>query len=262
MAEQWQGRVYLFGATPRGSLERQLHFLEALCEHIAHGLTNVFLLTRLRSQAGAAERARVARELHDGTIQALCGIEMKVEAVRRESVGMPTSTGQELAEVQEMLRQEVLGLRELMQALRPIEMDTREQLSDVLASIVERFRRDSGVSARFASQGGRFSMHPAIALEIVRIVQEALVNVRKHSRARNVLVRLTREADSYRLVVEDDGCGFAFTGSLSGPELDRRRVGPAIIKERSRIIGADLSVHSEPGAGARIELAFGEGLHA
>jgi two-component system nitrate/nitrite sensor histidine kinase NarX len=99
-------------------------------------------------------------------------------------------------------------------------------------------------------------------LEIVRIVQEALANVRRHSQARNVLVRLTADGGTCSLVVEDDGLGFEFEGRLSGRELDERRIGPAIIKERARIAGALLAVDSTRGAGARVELTFSEDLHA
>lgn len=260
-AGEWQARAYLFDIAGTGGLERLLHFLEALADHVTPALTNVFLLRRLRARAGAAERARVARELHDGAIQALFGIEMKLEAMRRESPRDPADVAGELAEIQGMLRQEILALRELMQALRPIELDSAEQLPDVLASLVERFRRDSGISARFISTGAVMSMTPARALEIVRIVQEALVNVRKHSQARNVLVRLTADDGRCRLVIEDDGCGFEFQGRLSASDLDEQRAGPAIIKERARLAGADLTVESSPGAGTRVEVAFTEQLH-
>jgi signal transduction histidine kinase len=96
----------------------------------------------------------------------------------------------------------------------------------------------------------------------VRIVQEALVNVRKHSQARNVLVRLTANGSSGTLVVEDDGRGFGFDGRLSARELDERRVGPAIIKERARIADIVLAVESTLGGGARVELTFSENGHA
>jgi two-component system nitrate/nitrite sensor histidine kinase NarX len=102
------------------------------------------------------------------------------------------------------------------------------------------------------------ALPPAKALEIVRIVQEALANVRRHSHARNVLVSLTREDGACRLVIEDDGCGFAFEGRLSALELDQRRLGPAVIKERAHMAGAQLAVDSSPGVGARVELAFSE----
>jgi two-component system nitrate/nitrite sensor histidine kinase NarX len=93
-------------------------------------------------------------------------------------------------------------------------------------------------------------------------VQEALVNARKHSRARNVLVRLTEQSGAHRVVIEDDGCGFAFEGRLSGSELERRRLGPAIIKERARIADAQLAIDSTPGAGTRVELTFSGAEHA
>lgn len=262
LENEWQARAYLFDVRDRSGLERHLHFLEELAEHITPGLTNVFLLRRLRARAGAAERARVARELHDGAIQALFGIEMKIEAMRRESRRTSSNVESELGEIQELLRREVLSLRELMQALRPPELDSSEQLPDILAGLVERFRRESGISARFIPVGGRIQLSPARALEMVRIVQEALVNVRKHSEARNVLVRLTGDRGRYCLIIEDDGRGFDFDGHLSARELESRRIGPAIIKERARIAGADLAVDSTPGAGARVELTFNEDAYA
>jgi signal transduction histidine kinase len=75
-----------------------------------------------------------------------------------------------------------------------------------------------------------------------------------------VLVSLTSDDGECRLVIEDDGCGFEFEGRLSARELNERRIGPAIIKERARIAGAELIVDSTPGAGARVELSFNEEL--
>jgi signal transduction histidine kinase len=254
LPEQWRGRVYLFNPRERGDTEQSLHFVHALVEHVTPALTNVFLLARLRAKVTAAERARVARELHDGAIQALLGIELKVEALRRHPEPLPDPVTSELADVQQLLRQQVLELRELMQALKPLAIDASEQLPDVLASVVERFRRDTGVQVRFIFTGGASRLPPAIALEVVRIAQEALVNIRKHSRAQSVLVRLTGGEQGYILAIEDDGIGFEFEGHISGDELDRRRLGPAIIRERARAAGAHLSIDSTPGAGARIEL--------
>jgi len=259
LSEEWRGRVYLFDPEERGGAEQSLHFIDALMEHVTPALTNVFLLARLRARVTAAERARVARELHDGAIQALLGIEMKVEAIRRQGDHVPEAIALDLEDVQEQLRKQVLELRELMQALRPLALDASEQLPDVLASIVERFRRDTGVPARFMFTGGPTRLPPATALEVVRIAQEALVNVRKHSRAQSVIVRLTGGENGCILAIEDDGVGFDFEGHVSGEELDRRRLGPAIIKERARAAGAHLSIDSTPGAGARIELIVSAG---
>ena len=254
LQDQWRGRVYLFDPRATAQPEQSVHFLDALADYVTPALTNVFLLGRLRARATAEERARVARELHDGAIQALLGIEMKVEALRRRYLSSDVNV--DLEDIQESLRHEVLALRELMQALRPIPLDTGDQLPDVLASIVERFRRDTGVPARFVFAGGPVGLPAPTALEVVRIVQEALANVRKHSGARNVLVRLAGSHDGCSLVIEDDGRGLEFEGRLTGDDLDRRRLGPSIIKERARIAGAQLVIDSTRGAGTRIELTL------
>ena len=256
LVDEWYGRIYLFDMPSGDSLERRVHLLEALTDHITPGLTNVLLMRRLRSQAGATERARVARELHDGAIQSLFAIEMKVEAIRRKSG--ESQIVNDLADVRTCLQQEVLALRELIQAIRPLEMDSGDQLGDVLERVVERFRRDTSIPARFVSSGGQIHLHRTTALELVRIVQEALVNVRKHSRANNVIVRLARRDSDCSLTIEDDGCGLEFDGRMLGDELDRRRQGPAVIKERARVIGAELAVESTRGSGTRIELTFAE----
>jgi signal transduction histidine kinase len=262
LADEWRGRVYVFnpalGLNPvlGSSIEEALHFVDALFEHATPALTNVFLLGRLRDRATAAERARVARELHDGAIQTLFGVEMKVEALRRGAGAVTEHVATELESIQDLLRREVLALRELMQALRPIGLDASDQLPDVLANMVERFRRDTGVSARFVFSGRPVNVPPTTAMEIVRIVQEALVNVRKHSRARNVLVRLAGSAHGCTLNVEDDGVGLEFEGTLCAEELEQRRLGPAIIKERARIAGGRLSIDSTPGSGTRINLTI------
>jgi len=255
MASEGTGRIYVFNGKRLDNVERAVHFLEAIAEHVTPALTNVFLHRRLQVQESAAERARVARELHDGAIQALYGIEMKLEALRRRPT-LVADDEEEVTRVRDLVHGEAMSIRELMQALRPIELDENETLPDVLVGIVERFRRDTGISARFVLEGNAVPLRPTAAIELIRIVQESLVNIRKHSRATNVLVRLVQEGSTHRLIVEDDGCGFEFEGRLSAPELEARRTGPAIIRERARILGASLAVESFRGTGARIELTL------
>ena len=91
---------------------------------------------------------------------------------------------------------------------------------------------------------------------MARIIQEALVNVRKHSQARSVLVRFAAEDGLWKLVIEDDGRGFEFSGRLSQAELDLSRRGPLVLKERVRSIGGELAIESVPGHGARLEIAL------
>jgi signal transduction histidine kinase len=252
---EWQGRLLLFDPTHAGSVDTRVEFLASLAEHITPVLSNVFLLRRLRSRAGAAERARVARELHDGAIQALIGIEMKMETLRRR-VDADTAVASDVADIQRLMREEVTALRELMQELRPVELDAPHLLPDLLAQLVERFGRETGVSAKFVSSANTMPMPLRLAVEVVRIVQEGLVNVRKHSRAGHVIVRLCDHGPGWMLTIEDDGCGFGFDGRLTQPELDSRWLGPTIIKERARAIGGHVAVQSTPGSGACVEVTF------
>jgi two-component system sensor histidine kinase DegS len=97
-------------------------------------------------------------------------------------------------------------------------------------------------------------MPDKICREFLRIVQEGLVNVRKHSRARHVLVRLASNPDQWSLTLEDDGKGFPFSGRLSQDELDQMGKGPTIIKERVRLIAGALTVESNPGSGTRLDI--------
>jgi two-component system, NarL family, nitrate/nitrite sensor histidine kinase NarX len=255
LPSQWRGRVFVFDALEAGALETRLHLLATLAGHVTAPLSNLFLLRRLRSRAGAAERARVARELHDGTIQALLGIEMRADALRRRAEAEAPSVVHELSHLQQSLRDEVIGLRELMQELRPVDLDASQYLPEVLTQIVERFSRETGTLGRFVSHARTERMSVASAIEIVRIVQESLINVRKHSGARHVTVRLDEDqASGWRLTIEDDGCGFAFTGRLSHAELDARWLGPATIKDRVRAISGELWLESQPDQGARMEI--------
>jgi len=85
-------------------------------------------------------------------------------------------------------------------------------------------------------------------------VQEGLVNVRKHSRAKTALVRLSAKNGNWTLVIEDDGRGFPFSGRLSQPDLDGLGKGPLVIKERVRVIAGELTIESNPGQGSRLEI--------
>jgi signal transduction histidine kinase len=207
------------------------------------------------SQAKAMDRALVARELHDGAIQSLIGLEVQVDVLRRQAEAQAPPMAGELARIQELLRREVLNLRELMEQMKPADLGPR-QLLDFLAQYVDRFWHETGISASFVSDLHEVDLPPGVCREVARIAQEALVNVRKHSGARNVIVRLGREGSSWKLVIDDDGRGFDFEGHLAQEELDDSRKGPVIIKERVRAIGGELTVDSSRGRGARLEIIF------
>jgi len=253
MGRDWSGRLVLINAQLGRQREHELRFAQSVMRQLAPVLYSVYLFRAFRSRAGATERARVARELHDTSIQSLIGIEMQVDVLRRRSAD--GAQADELGRIQGLLRQEVLNLRELMQSMRPLDIGPH-QLLDFVAELVERFSRDTGVAVRFISELQEVTLPPATCRELVRIVQEALVNVRKHSGARSAIVRFSSQDGWWKLVINDDGNGFPFAGRFTLRELDCLRRGPAVIKERIRAIGGDFLLESTPGHGSRLEITI------
>jgi len=248
---EWRGRFVVVNGRLGWNRERELRFAQDVLRQVAPALYSIYLFRRLRSRAGAMERARVARELHDTAIQSLIGIEMQVDVLRRKADGQPESA--ELGHIQKLLREEVLNMRELMQSMRPVEIGPHQFL-DFLVQLVERFRSDTGVDARFVSELEDVALPASACRELARVVQEGLVNVRKHSGARSVYVRFGAQNGLWKLVIDDDGSGFPFTGRLTLTELDDLHRGPTVIKERVRAIGGDLVIESSPGHGSRLEI--------
>jgi signal transduction histidine kinase len=252
LGTEWRGRIFLFNPSWRGEKQEELRFLQDLIRQLGPAVYNVYLLHRLRRRAGAAERARVARELHDGAVQSLIAVEMQVDVLRRQAPG-ENNLGAELSRIQGLLREEVLKLRELMQQMKSIDVDA-QRLLGVLNDTVERFQRETGISARFVTDGEVLDMPQRICRELLRIVQEGLVNVRKHSGARHALVRLAASPGKWNLTLEDDGKGFPFAGRFTQDQMEGAGRGPTIIKERVRLIAGELTVESNPGQGTRLEI--------
>jgi len=251
--KEWSGRVFLFDPRLIGDPEEDLRFLQEFAQQVGPAIYNVYLMRRLRERAGAMERARLARELHDGAVQSLIAVEMQLDVLRRQSGTQAPAVNSELERIQKLLREEVLKLRELMQALKSFDVDA-DRLLGFISDLVERFRRETGVSAEFLSEVQRVELPQRVCRELARIVQESLVNVRKHSGARHVLVRLVQRSGSLQLTVEDDGRGFPFSGRLSGAELEATGKGPGVIRDRVRLLAGELTIESNPGHGARLEV--------
>jgi len=251
--KEWWGRIFFLNPSLTGEITEELRFLQELVHQIGPAVYNVYLLRRLRLRAGALERARFARELHDGAVQSLIAVEMQVDVLRRQSTTRSELVPEELGRIQGLLREEVLKLRELMQQMKSLDVDSR-RLIGFLSDTVERFQRETGITARFSSDLEEPDMPQPVCRELTRIVQEALVNVRKHSQAHTVVVRLSARNGRWTLVIEDDGRGFAFSGRFSQAELDTLGRGPVVIKERVRVIAGELTIESNPGQGSRLEI--------
>ncbi len=244
-------RVLLVDPRLGGRTDTQLRFLHDLVRLVAPSVYNVYLLRRLRSRPAAVERARVSRELHDGVVQSLHAIAFRLYALRTRAGVGPAEGEQELLEIQQLVQNEAANVRHLIQQLEPLDFDPRH-LVDFLAGMVTRYRQDTGIGAQFVCDVANVILPPATCREIAGIVREALANVRRHSGAQHVVVRLSRQPGSWMLIIEDDGRGFQFSGRFSHAELEEFRRGPLVIKQRVRAIDGELTIISKAGQGARL----------
>jgi len=252
--DEWSGRVFLLDSDAGLDREDTLRFARRLVREIGPSIHQVSLLNKLRSRAEAIERARLARELHDGPIQTLASAEMQLDVLARQEA-TPIALANDLDDIQLLLRNEVMNLRDLTQDMKIglFEADT-DGLFDDVSNIVERFERQTGITAEFVSEPQLVKLPPRSRRELLRIVHEGLVNVRKHSGARHVVVHASVAGTNFELSIDDDGRGFDFEGRLTHRELEARHQGPAVIRERVKVLGGMMAVVSNPGRGARVEV--------
>ncbi len=247
---QPSGRVIL-GNGQRKFSPDDLRWLERIVRHLGPPLQNLFLLRHLRARAIEAERGRISRDLHDGILQTLLSVEIQLDVLRRKLVQSPEQTATGLHTLQQTVRNETEELRAMVTDLRPLRVQSAD-LVDLMRGFAERFRNESGLALDLLIDSAELQAPDRTCRELFQIYREALYNVKKHARASHVVVKLWQNDSCVVLVVDDNGEGFSFAGRFTGDELDRLRLGPISIKERTRGVGGMLTVESNPGHGARL----------
>ena len=208
-----------------------------------------------RTLAVMRERERLARELHDGLGQVLAFVNAQGLSARRLLTrGDVAGADAQLARLVEVAREADTDIREAILGLRVALSEPGapgQRLLPALAAYLRQFEARHGIHTELRAPAGFDDrvFDPQVDAELLRIVQEALTNTRKHAGARAVCVTLAIEDRCARVTVEDDGCGFepdevfAATGG---------RVGLRVMRERAEEIGGSLAVQSAPGQGAKI----------
>ncbi|HEV3482301.1 MAG TPA: sensor histidine kinase [Candidatus Acidoferrales bacterium] len=247
------GRVLL--ANPAESRRRfsagDLRWLEQIIRHIAPPLENIFLLRSLRARAIESERSRISRDLHDGILQTLLSLKIQLDVLRRKLPERPEQACQELAGLQKTVHQESEELRRMVTDLRPLRVESAD-MRELMHGFAERFRSEHGLAVDLFIESRDLRLPDRVCRELFQIYREALHNIKKHASASHVVVKLEQDEAKVFLVVDDNGRGFSFSGLYTSEELDRLRLGPISIKERTRGMGGTLTVESNPGHGARL----------
>ena len=246
------GRMILVNAR-RPFARGDLRWLERIVRHLNVPLENVFLLRSLRARAVEAERSRISRDLHDGILQTLLSLNIQFGVLRRKLPQAAEQVENDLAALEKTVREEGDDLRQMVKDLRPLRVESAD-LREMMHSFAERCHDESGMVVDLFLEENDLRAPDRICREVFQIYRESLNNIKKHARASHVVVKLWQDDTKIFLVVDDNGQGFSFAGKFESEELDRLRLGPISIKERTRTVGGVLTVESNPGHGARLTI--------
>lgn len=225
---------------------------------LANSAAGAIALARL-AQAGKrqaeqtatlVERERIAAELHDHIAQTLGFLNLKAgQAQELLAGGHPTQAAGELEHIR-------MAVGAMYEQVRAVLADLREpqpaasELAERLAACLDEFRRTSGLDAELSiADPSALMLAPMAQTQIVRIVREALTNVKRHARARRVCVRVAQANGEACFLIQDDGCGFDPLAVEGESHL-----GLMIMQTRARQCRGRLSIDSAPGAGTRIAI--------
>ncbi|MBI4202919.1 MAG: sensor histidine kinase, partial [Chloroflexi bacterium] len=219
--------------------------LALLGQQLALLLENARLIQQTRHLVALEERDRLSREIHDGLAQDLGYLNAKMESLK--SMRLAPALQEEMKEMLEVVRGAYMDTREWVTGLRdscPKEMS----LAAFLKRTLENFTRRTGICASIEIQDDTLSFSPEVEGQLIRVVQEALANVRKHSRASAVRLVVECQDALARVAVEDNGIGF-----LVNEALQEGHFGLLTMRERVEGVGGILTINSYPGMGSRIE---------
>jgi signal transduction histidine kinase len=223
---------------------RALSELQRAQEHLVAYL-------RMATNAQEEERKRLARELHDDTLQSLVVIKGSVDALGADRK-LDAAAKARLDTLQEMVDATVENVRRFSRDLRPSVLDDLGLMHAIDWLLKETARR-TGMHVRLEVKGELQRLGDETEVAVFRIVQEALRNVERHSAATIATVTLAVASDSFEALVVDDGLGFD-AAEVLGSRSDGIGLGLVGMRERAKLIGGTLRITSQPGKGTRVAL--------
>lgn len=240
--------------------ERHRQFLKTFSDIASIAVAGARMRESERQGAILAERERLARELHDSLAQVLGAVHLRLRALASREDAVTTAIALELIELAEVCDEGYGDARGAILDLRESSRVGRD-LIDSLRAYLEKYSSQSGIATSLqASPEHGLALPPRSEIQIIRVVQEALTNVRKHSGATAATVCVTEESGTVTFVVEDNGNGFdAPTVLDDGSDFDAAD-GPSdgsgfglhSMCERMELIGGTLLIDSASGRGTRV----------
>ncbi len=247
------GVVVLTHPEPDRFDDVSLPFLTLLANQVALAVRNADAYLQAEELAIAEERARIAREIHDGVAQSLAFAALKLDLVSRLFAKDPVKADAELRRAKETIREMIREVRRSIFALRPVDLE-RFGLIETLRRYAIDFGQQNDVAVQVdMAPLGELSLKSETVL--FRTFQEAMNNVAKHARARSVRVALEAadDGDGIVLCVDDDGLGFA-PDEVSDRVTSAGGLGLRQMAERVAQRGGHLDVVSAPGQGTKVRV--------
>lgn len=234
--QELYGVIALYYRRPRPFTREDVGLAKTFADNAALAIENARLREQVERSAVAAERSRLARDLHDSVTQSLFAASLKAEALSRRQEPASPETLETIDDMQRLTRAALAEMRSMLLQMRPDAL-TDSWLGDLLQHLVESAAGRTRIPLEL-TVSGRLTLPREVTTAFYRIVQEALNNVVRHSHARRSWVRLTCTEDGAEVVVGDDGLGFV---ADVGPE----NLGLRIMRERAEAAGVVLDVRSE-----------------
>jgi signal transduction histidine kinase len=230
--------------------------LDRFAVHAAIAIDNAWLHRQVADLAIATERIRIAHEVHDGIAQVLGYVNTKVQAANAYiQRGNTEDATKQLRELAVAAREAYGDVRESIVDLRTLPSSDRT-FSDLLQDYVSRWNEQTGINTSLTVEPS-LALRAGVELQLVRIVQESLTNIRKHARARNVSIDVRRSDGRLGVIIRDDGIGF---NPATRSRAEFPRFGLTTMRERAESVGGSLNIESSPGQGTvvRADLPGGE----
>lgn len=229
---------------------------EAIARLVSDALQQFALSEEVRFMTAADERVRISRELHDGVLQTLTGIALKLATVRQLVGRSPDSARDQLEELEGLILAEQRDLRFFTTELRLRSGREADGLlfHQTLAGLLDRVQKVWAVEVIWNPEEAA-AIPPELAWETYQILHEAIVNAARHGQATRVQLRLIPEADGLRVLVADNGSGFPFQGHFEMDELRRSKRGPRSLRERVDGLDGSMRIDSAP-TGATVEITL------
>lgn len=244
------GEIDIFYAKESSLDQEQKALFETLAHHLAGAMEAVRIKAMEKEAAISEERSLLARELHDSIAQSLAFLKMQVGMLKDELLDSTSIKAKKiLGELDEGLRESYSDVRELLLHFRT--RTNTEDIETAIRTTLQKFEHQSGIRSELEISGQGLPLAPDVQIQVMHVIQEALSNIRKHSKASHVKVRVT-QSPQWRFEVMDDGVGFGAGDST----VDSTHVGMSIMSERAEKIDALLEIGANTPNGAKISLTL------